>query len=1656
MPSIPFTPSQAPDAFHGSRVPPPSPDALNEVEGLLSRLRAEAAGVEDKVRRARLLYEIGEIEERSGDEPSAARDYLSAYNADGRFREPLEGLLRLLERRRSLKNLGKLVEALVRAADTPDEAARAKTLRAFFQEDVGGDADGAKRSALEATEGKGAGAPEAAMAWLSLELFASLVADPSARRAALAKRASFAKDPTWRALLYIDAAKLEAAAGDLETALETLRSARAESSGATFAAALTAERLARRAASGNHKDEPQAAEETLRRTQAYAEALEVQAALIDESLTNASRGDALGVPRWARAPVIMVDAWLRAAEARSLASDDAAAGALLDRARDALARFDGDQSVAPLMATLIDARIRMAERVGDTALAARLAEECLADVGPAGGGAAGAAHAARGSREDAGVIAALAMRIAEHAASEGDAARALSALAIATERDPTCVPARALQLDLLADDDPAGFAAQLEALAENLPSDDGRARTLLLAAWTWATRASDPRAARLALSQASAAGATDEVVARLARSLASYVGDSAWYEDATLRLLAALPVADRDAQAEGRYGPDDERPMLWLELARLRFARGAADDAEAALKQLGECPKGAWLGRALEVFLPMQGPDGTLRAGSAARGPLALDELAARPQPVDVARGLRLMAAMRAHRAGDVDGARARLHELTAQRPGDVLVETYLAELERSRGALEDAALVAEKSAEASEDGELAASLRIEAGLTRWRRGDRAGAIDSFEAAARAAPEAGRVVLGWALRGVEPDMLVARRKAIARALDAGGNGGALALERFALELASGNVAEARDALTEADDAREPAIALAAALARAAWGAAEEDADALARALARIAAAGTEASTFAAAEEHRRARAAGDLDRVLDASRAWFQQGGGLPAGIEWLAATMAVASTDEEQAARRAIAAVAPLELREPIVASASLLHVAATPDERAPLLVGESDAVRLVNLELAPAGCDPRRRIAALRGLDGSLGPDAEADAIALSGWSWLVDGNVAEALVAFERAAAAHPDDLGAWEGLRTAAEAMGDTAKRATACEALGARCKDDLRAGKLLEDAGLAASELGQPERAEAAFAAAFARDATRAVSFDRLFRSVRERKERDRLLEIIGRRLTASDDSHEIAKLFWEQARVLREKGDQEAALKALENVTMLEPDHVGALALTGEIAIRRGNFDEAAQSLARLALLPDAPAKNRVTAGVAAVDLFENKLNRFDRALEILLALHQAKLSTLPVRERLARAAARTGSWKEATQILEELMHERPEAEGRIEAARLAMAIHRDRLENPRGAGTAIVKLLEESPIDGEALDMLLAVEVAPEVRARLLERARTVLTESLQRRPLDLTAVKRLAKVARALSDEAQQQIALSVAITIGGHDAALEQQFAQVAARKARIPQIALSDALLKQALDPGDRGPVAHLFAALGPTLAEALGPSLAGCGVTKKDRVDPRAGIALRNEIAAWAGAFGIAEFDLYVGGKDPLGVQGVPGEPPALVVGAGVNAPLAPPTRARVARELLAMVRGSTIVRHRDDTTIAAIVVAACNLAEVKVNAPSYAVLNDVEKQLAKAISRKTKRALPELCQAIVSGNADGRAWYKRALSSSVRIAALASGDVGVALMDALGEPLERLPVVAKGEPRVEELVRFALSAAFLDLRRALGLEGGAT
>ena len=1634
-----------PGAIPGASQLPPAPiETIEAIAAAVGRLRAEVDATNDRPRKARLLNEAGEIQERGGDEPGAARDYLAAYNADTSFREPLEGLVRLLERRRSLANLGKLVEALVAAAVTPEERARALTERAIFSEDVQKDLEGARGAAREATE-TGAIASDLGAAWLTLELVASKLGDAALREEALAGRAELAIDPTWKAMLLIDVAALAAASGDIDKAIETAAKARDIGEGATWAATGAIERITRAEPGLAGTDEARA------RARLHAEALEARAEMVREALGNAARGDALGVPLHARTVEHATDLLLHAADSRRVSSELGRAAEALDRALDMLGgsrppRDDEPTSGGgPLDVTsaverlVLNARLRLAESVGDTALAAELARRRM--VG----------------ETDGGVAASLAMRLAEHAASEGDLPKALEALSVATERDPVSAPARALKIDILdagtTAADAARFAEELEELSKHYGTGEAQGRALLLASYVWGARADNAERAREALGQAEACGVGKELVARLGRSLASLRNDDAWYEAATRSLIECKP--------------ESELPLLWVELARLRLAQNDEASATKATGALRGIPEGAWLGRVLDGLTGgatgagASGEEAVDDKADSARARKAVEELAESVTEPHMRRSLAVVCALRAHADGDTETTVKHLSALAAEDAGDPLVAAYLGDMLRAAGERVAAAHVSRGVAEANEnDPDLRAARFLESGLELWRLGDRASALAAFDAASAGAPDAMRPVLVWAARGVDVDSLEGRR----RALEVGGGDAGSAIERFALEATMGDPDEALSALAAVDIASSPNLRLAGALARLVWPRGAAEPEALAGALETLSNAGDAAKRASAAERLRIMREDGSgasPDDVAAAALGWLDAGGGAVAAVEWLAAAMATGDAAKEIPARRALADFLSDEAREAMLASATLIDAILQPGETLPLVPGSSQAARLANLELSPPGCDPRRRAAALSELDGALGEEGELDGLALAAWSSLAAGDGATALDIFRTVTAARADDLQAWEGMRAAAEKLSDREAYAIACEQLGTRCSSPARGAAFWEQAALSWTKLGNPTgsspfdaRIEAALDASFTRDPTRIAAFDRLFRRVRDRKDADKLLDLVARRLEVTDDPQEIAKLYWEMARVLREKGDPDGALEALEHVTMFDENHVGALALTGEIFIRRGMFAEAAEKLARLSTIQAAPPQNRITAGVAAVDLYENKLGRHDLALQVLLALHQAQLTTLPVRERLARAAARTGSWAEATRILEELMNERPERDGRIEAARLAIAIHRDRLHQPHRAIAAVTKLLEESPGDGEALDVVVGLDPNIPQRQTILERGRDAILLALHEVPGNLDNQRRLARISHALGDGSLEQSALSCAVALGGPDGSSEQMIVLLGSRKPRLPQVVLTEPMVRQILAPGDDGPIAELFVALGPTLAEALGPQLAALGVhPKKDRIDPRAGLSLRNEIASWAGAFGITTFDLYVGGKDAGGVQGIPGETPAIVVGSGVNAPLSPTTRARVARELLAIVRGTTVTRWRDDTTVAAIVVAACNIAKVPFDHPPFAVLAEVERLIGKAINRKAKGLIQPICKMVVQSGQDARQWAARARASQGRVAALASGDVSVVLADVFGEPIERLGGVARDDLRAHELLRFVLSRPYFELRRSLGLEG---
>lgn len=1581
---------------------------------ILARLREEAAALSESgagagaagaAAVAVIEHEAGVLHEAAGEEPAAARDFLAAYNADAQFREPLEALVRMLSRRKSYKNLAKLLDAMAKGADTPEQRARALRELAIVALEHDKNADEARAKLEEAV----AESPDDATAWLELELLGAAAGDLPAQMRAIEARVNLAGDATYKAMLYIQLAELAARLGQSARAFEFLDTAAALEGRARFESRNVLERVA-----GDDAE-------------AVARALEGRGDLIAEAIDDPARAEEIGVPTYLRKAEHAADAWLRASEIRRRLGDVAGASALLGLAERRL----------PSSSVIARARIVTLEAQGDLETAAAIAKREIEN---------GAQN------ENA---AALWLRVAEASALSNDRAGAVLALANALAADDECIPARAIELDLLSDgQDPAALATSIEAMGAALNTKAATARAYLVAAYVWATLARNGERARANLAKATAFGISRPHAARYGRSLAVAAEDAEWFETATLDLIEASTGAESTAAH-----------ALWFELGRSYLLRGDRQKADEAFKKLaasegtGIFTRSAWLGALVQLCAAhvLAAREETAHHGK----PEPYDALAAAESDPELARAFAVIACLVASRAGDVDGAKQRLVALHRDVPGDELVARFLAEL---FAASEEYALAADAlagSANAAESDETKAALYFEAGLYAWRAEDRARAVEHLELARAALPESAGALLGWAKRGVDSRTLEGRRSALEAVIDASGASDVLSLERAMLEAAwlggGGDRDRLSQSLGDVETAPSGDVALAAALARLIWfpAAPGDDLSPSGAAIDRLEVSGAVARRIARSEALRIARdVEGDLAAELSAAERWFEVEPTLAVGLEWLASSMTANDLDSEARARAAVASCLDGAAQSAMEASSKVVSLLDQPALVHPLLERDLPSAHLVNVELSPPGCDPRRRSQALYSLDDALGPDAELDAALLAAYADLAAGEETQALATFKKITEVRPDDIAAWEGVRAAALALDNVVDAALAGAQLGALCMNDERGATFWEGTGLMLLEhTDAHDDAEIALERAFERNPRADKAFDKLFRRVRGRKEDERLLELIGKRLEVADDEAEIAKLFWERARVLQKRGDSEGALAALENVTMLEPDHVGALALAGTICIQKGAFAEAAPIMARLSTIKDAPKQERLVSGVTACDLYENKLNEPEKALEVLVNLHREGLATAPVRERLARAAARTGAWNEATSMLEQLMHERTEASGRIEAARLNLAIWRDKVRDPMRAKAAVEKLLEEAPDDEEALDLVLATGFDAGFRSRALARGRQVLVDTLAREPADPERIALLGRIAHAQGDFTLRQATLGALVaTTVRPDRSLSEELVAIDAKVPARPQLVLDAHALAEIADPEDRGPVAELFAVIAETVTLALGPSLESLRVTKKNRVDAKGGPPLRLAVAEWMGALGFdTEFELYVGGPDPQGVQGVAGEHPALVVGPEITLPLTPAARSALAREVFALRRGICALRTRDDAAVASCAIAACNEVGQSLPNPGYAVFGDISRSVHKEISRKVKKSAQDIAKRVVDSRQDPKAWAGAARRSIDRMAVVAAGDVSLVLADVLRAPRQDLAGLVRENERAKDLLRFVLSPSYLELRRKLGM-----
>ena len=1571
----------------------PEPSTLHTASGWLE---AEIEATKSTGTRALLLHEAALLHEKSGNATEAARLQLQAVNTDPQLTEPVEQLLALFEERHSLKNIGRVVERLLQIANTVEERERASFERAAFATIELRDPSTAKQVLLDAIDAS----PNSAITWNLLNWVGEQSHDLDLLQRTLKTRATLSDNATWSGLLLVELAEIQHEVGQFDSALESLDQVIDAGGPITF----------------NALDVLERASFSQRQFEVLSRVLVSKASILERATHDPSIGDALGVPRWRRSDLHVADAFLRAAIARRIAGNTNEAATLLERALGILPDDPILQHIALLCA----------EERKDFDLAVNLAK-----------------NVAERSSGDTSGSAWMRVAFAELARHERDAALRATTSGLTTA--PHSLALRALELHLLAaSNDSAAFATAIESCAEILPGEIVKGRYYLAAAEVWARRTQDCTSARAALAQAALFGTEPRMVNRTARLLAAELNDIAWYDESTRRLASA--TTNHDEQRE-----------LWLELLRLRISNDQPDRVASAIAGLAGSEQGLALARAFEAYSihdapTARNPETKVGANSLIPEPVkALSEpdkpllrLASLTPDAACARAFLLTNVIRDMHLGDRASAVQDLSALLEKDPTDGLVVTALSDLRLSEGARGAATAILCSGANSIANHNLAGVLAIKAAFLAAETDDVAQCQVALDCVRSRVPAAAAIVEPWLIRKILPNDAHARRQLLETLVE-GHPHDRLALERFALELRTHNIATAGLVLEELSP-NSSSIGIAVAFAKLLL-----DSATTLNAIGALVSLVPSLESLAAALRSRLLLATHHLESAeyLEATRHWSQVDETLVPALEHLCAARAANDLGHEMNAWEVLSRRVEAAARIQIDLAHFRTQLFSVDDPPQPLHSRATEA-RILNIESSRPGCDPRRRIHSLSEFLPLLDATDKAIGLSLVAFNSLAAGLNEEALQRFKDIVASDPGNLGAWEGLRLAAKLCHEPHSVAEACEALAGTYNDSTLGAELFEEAAtIWLDELQDDTRGEQALARAVACDVNRFTAFDRLFRRVRDKNDWPRLLVLIEARLDVSDDVDELVKLHWERARVLRALGDRDAALLALENVTLLEPDHVGALAMAAEISIATSRFGDAAQYLDRLARLESAPSKQRLMSGIAAADLYEGKLNLPELSVSLLMVLDSSDLGTLAVRERLARAAARAENWDLAGDTLLGLADSRESSAGRIEAARLALSIFRDKLGLPDLALPAVRRLFAEVPADLETIDFVIEQPFPADQNRELCEIARDALRARLLEQPLDAESIDRLAQIAAVLDDAPLRQISLGALVAIDSGNAEMVHELDLLGTRVARLPSIALDENCFTDLAEVGDDGPLAELFVNLAPSFAEALGPGLSALGVTKKQRVDPRAGLPVRNEIAAWAGALGLGEFDVYVGGVEPNNVVGIPGETPSLVVGTGVHAPLAPQHRQLVARELYAIRRGTSILRHRTAAEIAALVVAAFRLAEVTIAAPPYALVDEFSRLLHSVLPRKIRKLLPTLCTRVAESSVDPFEWHAAATSSMDRMAALAAGDVSLVV----GQSRLHNQTDAMGslEGRQERLLRFVFSNQYLSLRDRLGI-----
>ena len=662
---------------------------------------------------------------------------------------------------------------------------------------------------------------------------------------------------------------------------------------------------------------------------------------------------------------------------------------------------------------------------------------------------------------------------------------------------------------------------------------------------------------------------------------------------------------------------------------------------------------------------------------------------------------------------------------------------------------------------------------------------------------------------------------------------------------------------------------------------------------------------------------------------------------------------------------------------------------------------------------------------------------------------------GKLEDARALLDRAVELVPEHPVALARQAEILEKLGDARGAAEALEALAGASTVPTHQAELWHKAGcLWLDAVKDDERGQAALEFVADLDLTRADVFPRLRDLYVKLEQREKLAELLERRIALTDDPDERVSLEVTRGKALADIGDRSAAKEALSAALDANPDHADALDAFAELAVHEGDWEGAEQAWIRLARQSTEPEQQaeiyRKLGGLYDVDL-PNPQRAELSYREVLKRLP----NDVGAMECLVQVYGRLGDIPKSLELQTELLNRAGTPEEKrdrtIELSRVQEDLQRDR----RKAEATLDKARKTWPQDGVVLRALAEFyRRGGEATALnvLLDRAANDSRRALGTGRFDAALFESLAAVAELRGGTDAARVANATL-------AALTGQEPQIDGVGLKAGDARLDDLLAPELLNL----PLRALLKKVGDALDGAYAMDLRSIRATPL----PSEAALLASQVQQMATAFGIHNVEVYASAA--LGPTCTPASsaPPRLVLGTELLAADIDET----ARTFL-ILRALKLLQARASTLsrTAPIDLWPVLAGMLSVFAPTWQPAGVDAKKVAEhqtrlkaALVRELDTDVPVLAMEVIGSIGNRASQLGTAVNQwGNRTALLALGSPSAALLGvALGgghpegppeDASERLKWIVRN-PEARDLAVFSVSEQYAEARRRLGVEG---